>query len=83
MPKKYVNPKGQSRERCQVAAYTLVKHFGATQKDVANVMGVSQTTISAWNKEMRYKEQINGLTKEIDNAGAYINYLSNELGYNE
>lgn len=81
MGKKYVNPNGQPRERCQIAAFSLVDQFGAKQKDVAKALGVKQSTVSAWVKEVRYRKRINGLERELDNAQSYINELSNELGY--
>ena len=41
--------------------------FGYTQKKIAALMDVSQSTISSAVKEMRYEAEIYGLKKELEN----------------
>ena len=41
--------------------------FGYTQKKIAALMDVSQSTISNAVKEMRYEAEIYGLKKELEN----------------
>jgi len=78
MPK-YTNAGGQPRERCMVAAYALVRNFGARQADVARVMGCSQSTVANWVKEAGYRQEIQGLRNDIEAARDYIGELSHEL----
>ena len=78
MPK-YTNAGGQPREKCIIAAYALVKNYGAKQADVAKVMGCSQSTIANWVKEAGYKAEIQSLRNDINAASDYIAELSNEL----
>mgnify|MGYP002406017833 CR=1 FL=1 len=40
--------------------------FGYKQKKIAELMGVSQSTISSAVKEMRYEAEIYGLKKELE-----------------
>jgi hypothetical protein len=76
---KYKNKGGQPREKAMVAAFSLVKDFGATQASVANVMACSQGTIANWVKEVSYKKEIYGLQGELNGAREYINELASEL----
>jgi len=78
MPK-YTNAGGQPREKCMIAAYALVKNFGATQASVAQVMGCSQGTIANWVKEAGYKKEIAGLANELSQARDYIADLADKL----
>ncbi len=78
MPK-YKNQGGQPREKCMVAAFSLVNNFGATQSDVAKVMKCSQGTIANWVKEVGYRKEISGLKNELEHAESYIQHLANEL----
>jgi len=66
-----------------VAAWALVTKFGATQANVALVLGCSQPTIASWVKEMNYRKEIQGLTNELSEAQAYIEDLQDELRYLE
>lgn len=75
----YKNKGGQSRERTMVAAYSLVKDFGAKHKDVASTLGCSQGTISNWVKEVGYQKEIRGLQNEMADAQEYINELHSQL----
>ena len=75
----YQNPGGESRERAMIAAYALIRNFGAKQADVARVLNCSQSTISQWVKEIEMKKQISGLEKELSDAQDYIAHLSLEL----
>lgn len=78
MPK-YVNEGGQPREKCMIAAYALVKNFGATQSAVAEVMKCSQGTIANWVKEAGYRKEIAGLRNELAQANDYIEELADQL----
>lgn len=75
----YKNKGGQSRERTMVAAYSLVKDFGAKHAHVADALGCSQGTISNWVKEVGYKKEISGLQNEIADAQEYINEIHSQL----
>jgi predicted transcriptional regulator len=79
MPPKYTNKGGQPRDKCMVAAYALVKNYGATQATVAEVMGCSQGTVANWVKEVGYQKEINGLKGELNQARDYIDHLADEL----
>lgn len=76
---KYKNKGGQPREKAMVAAFALVKNFGATQANVATVMGCSQGTIANWVKEMSYKKEINGLQNELNLAKEYTQELASKM----
>ena len=76
---KYQNKGGQPREKAMIAAYALVKNYGAKQTDVARTMGCSQGTIANWVKEVSYRNEINGLKNELITAQDYINDLASEL----
>lgn len=78
MPK-YKNAAGQPREKCMVAAYALVRNYGAGQAAVAAVMKCSQGTISNWVKEISYRTEISGLKNQLDSANDYICELASEL----
>lgn len=78
MPK-YENKGGQPRDKCMVAAYALVKNFGAKQAAVADVMGCSQGTIANWVKEVGFKKEIAGLNNELNKANDYIEHLADQL----
>lgn len=75
----YKNKGGQSRERTMIAAYSLVKDFGAKHKDVASALGCTQSTISNWVKDVGYQKEISGLKNEIADAQDYINELHHQL----
>ena len=75
----YKNAGGQSREKTMVAAYVLVRKYGAKQVDVAKVLCCSQATIANWVKDIDYQKQINGLEKECQEANDYINALNNKI----
>lgn len=79
MAKKYENKGGQPRKKCMIASYALVKNFGATQQDVAQVMGCSQGTISNWVKEVRFQAEISGLKNELSTANDYIKQLAAKM----
>lgn len=74
-----VNRGGQPREKCMVAAYALVKNYGATQSTVAEVMGCSQGTVANWVKEVGFRKEINGLKNELGKAHDYIADLADQL----
>ena len=75
----YKNINGQPRERCMIAAYSLAEDFGAKQADIARVMDCSQSTVSSWIKEARYKRSISELTAEIEDAHEYVQQLTYDL----
>lgn len=75
----YKNRNGQPRERAMVAAYSLVKEFGATQSSVAEALGCSQPTITNWVKEVGHKAEVEGLKKDLDDARAYIQELHEQI----
>lgn len=75
----YKNSNGQPRERCMIAAYSLAEDFGAKQSDIAKVMNCSQSTVSSWIKEARYKRSISELTAEIEDANEYVQQLTYDL----
>lgn len=75
----YRNKKGQPRERAMVAAYVLVKDFGAKQKDVAQVLGCKQPSISSWVKEVGLRKEIDGLQRELDDARGLVEILRSEI----
>ncbi|MFL1420208.1 helix-turn-helix domain-containing protein [Pseudomonas fildesensis] len=79
MPPKYTNAGGQPREKCMVAAYALVKNYGATQATVATVMGCSQATVANWVKEVGFQKEISGLKGELTGARDYIDNLADQL----
>lgn len=76
---KYENKAGQPREKCMIAAYALVKNYGAKQAAVAKVMDCSQGTVANWVKEVSFKKEIKGLKKELSKANDYIETLADEL----
>lgn len=76
---KYTNKGGQPREKCMIAAYALVKNFGAKQAAVASVMDCSQGTVANWVKEVSYQKEIKGLKKELSSANDYIEHLADQL----
>jgi len=76
---KYENKGGQPREKCMIAAYALVNHYGAKQTAVADVMGCSQGTVANWVKEIGYRDKIAGLEKELATANDYIQNLADHL----
>lgn len=78
MPK-YKNKGGQPREKCMVAAYALVNQYGATQEDAGKALGVRQSTVSNWVKEIGFKEEISGLKNELSAAHDYIEDLADQL----
>jgi len=75
----YKNKAGQPRERVMVAAYSLVKDFGAKQADVAKTLGCSQATIANWVKEVSYKKQVHDLAADLRDAKKYIRELRHEM----
>jgi len=62
-----------------VAAWALVENYGASQADVAKVMGCSQPTIANWVKDVRYKKEISGLQNQLLQANDLIESMANEL----
>ena len=76
---KYENKKGQPREKCMIAAYALINHYGAKQTAVADVMGCSQGTIANWVKEVNYRNEIKKLENELATAKDYIEDLASQL----
>lgn len=76
---KYENEGGQPRDKCMVAAYALVKNFGAKQSAVAGVMNCSQGTVANWVKEVGFKKEIAGLKNELEQAHDYIEHLADQL----
>lgn len=76
---KYRNINGQPREKCMVAAFALVKNYGATQSAVAEVMKCSQGTVANWVKEVGYRQEISGLRNELAEAENYIGSLADQL----
>lgn len=79
----YQNKKGQPRERCMLAAQVLADDFGATQADIAKAMGCSQSTVSSWTKEIRYKKNIAYLESELEYAHEYASELADDLQLND
>ena len=75
----YKNQNGQPRERCMVAAYSLVNDFGATQEAVAKVMITTQGTIANWVKEVKLKREIQSLQAQLEDARAYTDTLAEQL----
>jgi len=73
----YKNKGGQSREKTMVAAYSLVREFGAKQQDVANTLNCSQSTIANWVKEGDQQVKLQGLKHELTEAKDYIQELLN------
>ncbi len=78
----YKNRGGESREKTMVAAYALVKKFGAKQSDVATALGCSQATVANWVKEISYEEKIYGLERELSDAQIYIEKLNDDINHN-
>lgn len=76
---RYKNAGGQPREKCMIAAYALVTRYGASQEAVADAMRCSQGTISYWCKEMRFKEEIQGLKQELAAAHDLTQELADQL----
>lgn len=54
------------RDKAKMLAFVLWNEFNAKQVNIAKVLNVSGPTISLWLKEMRYREQIHHLTKELN-----------------
>ncbi len=80
----YKNKGGQPREKVMVAAYWLVAEAGAKQSDVARALGCSQPTIASWVKEVGFRNEIQGLQREIEDAREYAEQLQNQIsGYIE
>lgn len=79
----YQNKKGQPRERCMLAAQVLADEFGAKQADIARVMDCSQSTVSSWAKEVRYKKDIAYLETELEHAHEYALELAENLNLND
>lgn len=52
-------------QKHQLMAYVLNKEFGYIQKDIANLMRVSQSTISSAIKEIEYQKIIRNLETEL------------------
>lgn len=77
----YKNRAGQPREKAMIAAYALVKEFGATQADVAKVLGCSQPTIANWVKDVGYRKQVSDLKSDLRDAKSYIKELRHEIKY--
>lgn len=76
---KYQNSGGQPRDKCMVAAFALVKNYGATQSAVADVMKCSQGTVANWVKEVGFRKEIAGLRNELGEANDYIESLADQL----
>ena len=53
-------------------AFVLNSEMGYTQKEIATLMKVSQSTISNMIKEFEYQKQIYGLQQELNNAREII-----------
>lgn len=56
---------GYSREKAKALAYVLWNEFNAKQTDIAQVLSVSEPTISLWLKEMRFRAEIHQLGQEL------------------
>ena len=75
----YKNKGGQSREKTMIAAYSLVRDFGANQQAVANTLNCSQSTIANWVKEGDQQVKLQGLERELAEAKDYIQELHAEI----
>lgn len=53
-------------------AFVLNNEMGYTQKEIATLMKVSQSTISNMIKEFEYQKQIYDLQQELNNAREII-----------
>lgn len=53
-------------------AFVLNSEMGYTQKEIATLMKVSQSTISNMIKEFEYQKQIYDLQQELNNAREII-----------
>ena len=53
------------REKAKMLAFVLWNEFNAKQVNIAKVLSVSEPTISLWLKEMRLRQEIFSLTKEL------------------
>lgn len=56
-----------SLRHCAIA-YVLNSEMGYSQNGIANLMGVSQSTVSNMIREFSYKQQINSLEQELIEA---------------
>ncbi len=78
---RYENRGGQSREKTMLAAWSMVRQYGATQADVARALRCSQSTVAQWIKEIDYERKIRNLEAELADAHKYIEQLQHELPY--
>lgn len=63
-------------------AFVLNTEMGYSQKGIATLMGISQSTVSNMIREFSYKQQINSLEQELLEARQII-YQNNILPQNE
>ncbi|GGN95031.1 helix-turn-helix domain-containing protein [Saccharibacillus kuerlensis] len=68
--------KSKLTERHQAMAYVLKHEFGYTQKDIASLMKVNQSTISNAIKEFKFKKQIQDLSLELKEARDKISQIA-------
>ena len=52
----YSNPHGGSRDMAMIMAYLFSTEFGKKQSEIAQFLGVSQSTVHQWIKEISYKK---------------------------
>lgn len=58
----------QRRQKAMFLAYVLRMEYGAKQRSISEVLGVSEPTISLWLKEMRLRAEILQLNQELQEA---------------
>ena len=68
----YSNPHGGSRDMAMIMAYLFSTEFGKKQSEIAQFLGVSQSTVHQWIKEISYKKTIRNLERELEAARQYI-----------
>lgn len=64
-------------DKHKLMAYILNKELGYSMVSIAQLMQVSQSTISNAIKEVEFRRQISNLEKELDEAKSTLR----ELGY--
>lgn len=62
-------------ERHKAMAYVLNREFGYPMTRIANLMKVSQSTISSAIKDFEYQKVIRNLEQELQNAREELNAL--------
>ncbi len=70
--------KSKLTERHKAMAYVLKHEFGYTQKKVADLMEVNQSTISNAIKEFKLKKEIYDLREELEEVRAKLKEAGHE-----